>query len=71
MIEILQLLLYGTLLGSIIALGAVGVTLTFGSDFQLGGIALGTLLVIVYFHLVNGRRGSDTGHVTQALSHEE
>ncbi len=30
MIEILQLLLYGTLLGSIIALGAVGVTLTFG-----------------------------------------
>ncbi len=30
MIEILQLLLYGSLLGSIIALGAVGVTLTFG-----------------------------------------
>lgn len=30
LIEILQLLLYGTLLGSIIALGAVGVTLTFG-----------------------------------------
>jgi len=30
LIEVLQLLLYGTLLGSIIALGAVGVTLTFG-----------------------------------------
>ncbi|MEZ5091626.1 uracil-xanthine permease family protein [Nocardioides sp.] len=51
--------------------GIGGVSLTFGSDFQLGGIALGTLLVIIYFHMVNGRRGSDTGHVTQALSHEE
>lgn len=58
------------LAGGLIA-GIGGVTLTFGSDFELGGIALGTLLVIVYFHLVNGRRGSDTGHVTRALSHEE
>ncbi len=51
--------------------GIGGVTLTFGGDFELGGIALGTLLVIVYFHMVNGRRGQDTRHVTQALSHED
>ena len=51
--------------------GIGGVTLTFTDDFSLSGIALGTILVIVYFHLVNGRRGKDTGLVTQALSHEE
>jgi uracil-xanthine permease len=51
--------------------GIGGVTLTFGSDFQLGGIALGTLLVIVYFHMVNGRSGPGAGEVTRALSHEE
>ncbi len=58
------------LAGGLIA-GIGGVSLTFTDDFQLSGIALGTLLVIIYFHLVNGRRGRDTGHVTQALSHEE
>ena len=35
--------------------GIGGVTMTFGGDFELSGIALGTILVIVYFHLVNGR----------------
>ena len=34
-------------------------------------IALGTILVIGYFHMVNGRRGAGTGHTTQALSHKE
>lgn len=39
--------------------GIGGVTLTFTDNFQLGGIALGTILVIVYFHLVKrGRFGS-------------
>ena len=35
--------------------GIGGVTLTITDDFELGGIALGTILVIVFFHLVNGR----------------
>jgi uracil-xanthine permease len=39
--------------------GIGGVTLTFSDNFELGGIALGTILVIVYFHLVN--RGHRTG----------
>jgi hypothetical protein len=47
------------------------VTLVFPDNFELGGIALGTILVIVYFHLVNrGRRsGTDRGadEVTRAL----
>ncbi len=43
------------LAGGIIA-GIGGVTMTIGSNFSLGGIALGTIMVIVYFHLVNGRR---------------
>ena len=51
--------------------GVGGVTLTITDDFSLGGIALGTILVIVYYHLVNSRRGSGTGHTTQALSHKE
>ena len=51
--------------------GIGGVTLTFGDDFELGGIALGTILVIVFFHMVNrghyagGGRGAD--EVTRAL----
>jgi uracil-xanthine permease len=40
------------LAGGIIA-GIGGVTLQITDDFELGGIALGTILVIVYFHLVN------------------
>ncbi len=51
--------------------GVGGVSLVFTDDFQLSGIALGTILVIAYFHMVNGRRGTGTGHATQALSHKE
>jgi len=50
--------------------GIGGVTLEITDDFELGGIALGTILVIVYFHLVNRSRGSsDQGasEVTRAL----
>jgi uracil-xanthine permease len=58
------------LAGGIIA-GIGGVSLTFTDDFQLGGIALGTILVIVYFHLVNGRGTSGkertSGEVTKVL----
>jgi uracil-xanthine permease len=51
--------------------GVGGVSLVFSEDFTLSGIALGTILVIVYFHLVNGRGGSGTGHTSRALSHQE
>ena len=51
--------------------GIGGVTLTFGDDFQLGGIALGTILVIVFFHMVNGRGAAGSGGVTRNLSHPE
>src|SRR3954451_13441123 len=50
--------------------GIGGVTLQITDDFELGGIALGTIMVIVYYHIVNSsRRGSDTGarRVTEAL----
>jgi uracil-xanthine permease len=42
------------LAGGLIA-GIGGVTLQVTDDFELGGIALGTLMVIVYYHLVKGR----------------
>jgi xanthine/uracil permease len=58
------------LAGGIIA-GIGGVTMTFGSDFSLGGIALGTILVIVYFHLVNGRGPGGRHYTTEALSHPD
>lgn len=52
--------------------GIGGVTLTFGDDFELGGIALGTILVIAYFHMVKGRGGSgDQASVTRNLSHPD
>ena len=51
--------------------GIGGVSLTFGSDFSLSGIALGTIMVIVYYHLVNGRGSSGSGRVTAALSHPD
>jgi uracil-xanthine permease len=58
------------LAGGLIA-GIGGITLEITDDFQLGGIALGTILVIVYFHLVNRphRAGTDRGadEVTKAL----
>jgi uracil-xanthine permease len=51
--------------------GIGGVTLQITDDFELGGIALGTIMVIVYFHLVNrgARGGTETGahEVTKAL----
>lgn len=51
--------------------GIGGVTLTFGDDFELGGIALGTILVIVFFHMVKGRGGDGAGTVTRNLSHPD
>jgi uracil-xanthine permease len=51
--------------------GIGGVTLTFGDDFELGGIALGTIMVIVYFHMVKGRTGAGTGSVTRHMSHPD
>ncbi|HEX4472267.1 MAG TPA: solute carrier family 23 protein [Nocardioides sp.] len=51
--------------------GIGGVSLTFGSNFELSGIALGTILVIAYFHLVNGRGSAGSGLTTQALSHPD
>jgi xanthine/uracil permease len=51
--------------------GIGGVTLTFGDNFELGGIALGTILVIVFFHMVKNRGGEGAGSVTRNLSHPE
>ncbi len=49
--------------------GIGNVTLTVGENFELSGIALGTLMVIVLYHLVNFRRPADSGaiEVTKAL----
>ncbi|RLV50869.1 nitrate reductase [Nocardioides mangrovicus] len=48
--------------------GIGGVTLQITDDFSLSGIALGTILVIAYFHLVKGRRAElGSGEVTKAL----
>ena len=57
------------LAGGIIA-GIGGVTLEITDDFQLSGIALGTIMVIVFYHLVNrAGGGAETGahEVTKAL----
>jgi xanthine/uracil permease len=51
--------------------GIGGVTLTITDDFSLSGIALGTILVIVFFHMVNGRGSAGSGQVTRALSHPD
>jgi xanthine/uracil permease len=58
------------LAGGLIA-GIGGVSLTFGDNFELSGIALGTIMVIVFFHLVNGRGSATSGYTTQALSHPD
>ena len=58
------------LAGGLIA-GIGNVTLKITDDFQLSGIALGTLMVIVFYHLVNGRQGPGAGQVTRVMSHEE
>jgi uracil-xanthine permease len=51
--------------------GIGGVTLKFTDNFSLSGIALGTIMVIVYFHIVNrgARGGTETGarEVTRTL----
>ena len=60
--------LVGLAAGIIAGIG--GVTLQITDDFELSGIALGTIMVIVYFHLVNrGHSGHDVGadDVTKAL----
>jgi uracil-xanthine permease len=51
--------------------GIGGGTLKITNDFSLSGIALGTILVIVFFHMVNGREGAGAGGVTRNLSHPE
>jgi uracil-xanthine permease len=51
--------------------GIGGVTLQITDNFELGGIALGTILVIVFFHMVNGRGGAGAGRVTRVLSQPE
>jgi uracil-xanthine permease len=60
--------LVGLAAGIIAGIG--GVTLEITDDFSLSGIALGTIMVIVYFHLVN-MRGKHTdrtsGEVTKVL----
>ncbi|KHL08256.1 uracil-xanthine permease [Mumia flava] len=54
-----------------IIVGVGGVSLSFTDDFELGGIALGSILVIAYYHLVAWRKheGTDEGseEVTKAL----
>jgi uracil-xanthine permease len=55
--------------GGLIA-GIGGVSLHITDNFELSGIALGTILVIVFFHIVNrGRRTPDQGaeEVTRAM----
>ena len=48
--------------------GIGGVSLEITDDFTLSGIALGTILVIVYFHLVKGRSAElGAGEVTKVL----
>src|SRR5215218_7932222 len=60
--------LVGLAAGIIAGIGGVKLPIT--DDFELSGIALGTILVIVYFHLVNWRgRNTDrtSGEVTRVL----
>jgi uracil-xanthine permease len=47
--------------------GVGGVTLKITDNFSLSGIALGTILVIAYYHLVKGRAGLGAGEVTKVL----
>ena len=62
----LPLNMVGLAAGLIIGIG--NVTLQVTDDFELGGIALGTIVVIVFFHMVAWRhRSTDSGEVTRAL----
>ena len=48
--------------------GIGGVTLQITKNFSLSGIALGTIMVIVYYHLVKGRREElGAGQTTKVL----
>ena len=49
--------------------GIGGVTLKFTDDFELGGIALGTILVIVFFHMVNRCHSSGTHRGEDEVTH--
>jgi xanthine/uracil permease len=49
------------LAGGLIA-GIGGVTLQITDDFELSGIALGTIMVIVYYHMVKGRTEELAAH---------
>jgi uracil-xanthine permease len=51
--------------------GIGGVTMEITKDFSLSGIALGTILVIGYYHLVNWRRRPGPHYTTEALSHPD
>ena len=59
--------LVGLAAGIIVGIG--NVSLRFTDDFELGGIALGTILVIAYYHMVawRHRTSDDHGHVSRAL----
>ncbi|WP_299052827.1 solute carrier family 23 protein [uncultured Nocardioides sp.] len=57
--------LVGLAAGIIVGVG--NVTLVITDDFQLSGIAFGTLLVILYFHLARTGKSSTSGEVTKAL----
>jgi uracil-xanthine permease len=58
------------LAGGLIA-GIGGVTLKITDNFELSGIALGTILVIVFFHIVNRDVPANRGEVTRATSHPD
>jgi uracil-xanthine permease len=49
--------------------GIGGVTLKFTDDFELSGIALGTILVIVFFHMVNRGHRSGTHRGADEVTH--
>ncbi len=59
--------LVGLAAGLIAGIG--GVTMKITDNFELGGIALGTIMVLVYFHVVKGRTSADVGarEVTEVL----
>jgi uracil-xanthine permease len=59
--------LVGLAAGLIAGIG--GVTLKFTDNFELGGIALGTILVIVFFHLVNRGHRSGTHRGADEVTH--
>ena len=58
--------LVGLAAGLIAGIG--GVTMTFSDDFQLSGIALGTIMVIVYFQMVKGRLGESSTSIAGSLN---